>query len=144
MFTEKPSVLVSDLDTAVGRVLKGARYLDGQVGPGWEQMIEPRRLDIGHIFNCVIGQLMLKGHYCTPSVREGVECGFSCGMRDLLAVFGYRSKASARSYDLLTQAWKLVLETRRSERLRREAGRSATFEANTSPKDPLTALRHAR
>lgn len=104
---------VRDLDEAVGRALKGAAYLDGRLGSEWEGRIDLERLDIGGVFDCVLGQLNLQGSALMPSLRQGIEGGFSSGLAaDLLAVLGRRSSAARRSYDLLTAAWRMLITAR--------------------------------
>jgi len=107
------SAIVHDLDTAVGRALAGAAFLDRRLGPGWERLIDLERLDIGSACNCVLGQLSWHGKSSYPGIRQGIEGGLSGGIAaDLLAMLGYRSRDAARTYALLTTAWKLVLTRR--------------------------------
>ncbi len=107
-------VLVRDLDTAMGRALEGAAYLDKRFGPSWVQAIDVERLDIGSAFNCVLAQVSMAMNCCIfPGIQQSIAGGFSNGLlADLLSVCGYRSAASARSYDLLAAAWKVVIAGR--------------------------------
>jgi hypothetical protein len=107
--------LVRAADAATARALAGAAYLDGKFGPGWDRAVDLDQLDIGSPLHCVLGQLGQKGYRCLPTFQRAVDCGFSCGLlSDLLALF-YRPPAAARSYDLLTAAWKALLSRRRQK-----------------------------
>ena len=105
--------LVPDLDSAMGRAQAGAEYLDRKFGPRWDQVINVDRLDIAS-FRCVWGQLARHGFFCLPTPRRAVDCGFSCGsLMDLVVLL--RLSSVPRSYERLTQAWKVVIRQRRRQ-----------------------------
>jgi hypothetical protein len=113
--------VLRDPAVARRRAENGAAYLDAKFGPDWDQKIDVKRLDIG-TFACVLGQLNFQGMICVPGPRQAVDCGFTCGLvMDVLVLLTHVPLIGrllpfsdvARSYDLLTQAWRQVLRQRR-------------------------------
>jgi hypothetical protein len=105
--------LVPDFDTALARARAGAAYLDTKYGTGWDQVIDAEQLDISSPFRCVLGQLGKNGYFCLPSPQRAADCGFTCGLFLDLVVMCLRIPAVVRSYALLSEAWKVVLDERR-------------------------------
>ncbi len=106
---------VENLDEALNRARSGAEFLDQRLGPDWDRKIDLDRLDIQCPFNCVLSQLMRRGHLLLLFVdfAAGVNYGFSCGMVD--AIFLIPVPSVDRSFQRLTEAWKLVIRERRGE-----------------------------
>ncbi|MEZ6126611.1 MAG: hypothetical protein R3C49_26105 [Planctomycetaceae bacterium] len=98
-----------DMQTAISRVQSGIRHLDELYGREWRAKINLSWLDISSPRNCILGQLMRHGHLALlfTDVSTGVACGFSCGLWDLL--FFCQPPWVSRSFDRLTEAWKLAL-----------------------------------
>jgi hypothetical protein len=111
---------VPDAEAAAARAAEGAAYLDAKFGPRWDQTIELDQLDIGS-FSCVLGQLGRGGMWCFPTPWRAVKCGFSCGLLADVAVLTWRPPTLARSYGLLTEAWKELIAERRREWAETEA-----------------------
>jgi len=99
---------VPEMVTAVERARCGADFLEHLYGQDWHHKVCVERLDIGS----VLGQLLWQGHFRLAflSLGEAVRCGFSCGAWDFL--FFTQPPWVSRSYDRLTEAWKLVLQER--------------------------------
>ncbi|MEZ6127656.1 MAG: hypothetical protein R3C59_03175 [Planctomycetaceae bacterium] len=103
---------VPDMAIAVERARFGADLLERLYGRDWHHKVCVDRLDIGSPFCCVLGQLLWQGHFQVAflSLSEAVKCGFSCGAWDFL--FFAQPPWISRSYDRLTEAWRLVLRER--------------------------------
>ncbi len=113
LFKEDP---VKNLDEALVRARLGTAYLDEKFGPDWDHQIDLNRLNIKSPINCVLSQLMWRGHLSLLlflDLRKAVDYGFSCGIVD--AICWIPIPALDRSFQRLTQAWKLVLSERRSQ-----------------------------
>jgi hypothetical protein len=129
--------LVTDLDTAIARARAGAAYLDRRVAPGWDQTIDLDRLDIASPFSCVLAQLGQAGYFtvCFPGAWRVIEYGFSCGILEDLMSLVYRPRKLARAFELLTEAWRIVLSERREAwpgaDVRRHAGSGRLVERET-------------
>jgi hypothetical protein len=109
-----------DRETAAARASDGAAWLDRYAGPEWERKINLDRLDIASPFSCVVAQLGWKG-LLVPALLSWQECvqlGFACGVLVDCLVLVLPIPAIRRSYDFLTQEWKLlILERRRRAEL---------------------------
>jgi len=112
LFKEDP---VKNLDEALVRARLGKAYLDRKLGADWDHKIDIDRLNIKSPINCVLSQLIRRGHLSLLFLnsRELVECGFSCGAIDLFCWIPIL--AINRSFRRLTQAWKLILREQRSQ-----------------------------
>jgi len=106
---------VKDDDVALSRARAGMVFLDRRLGPDWDRKIDLDRLDVGSPARCIQAQLLRRGHWSLifQSLAGEVERGFACGLIDLL--FWLPIPSVKRSYQRLTQAWKLLLLERRRE-----------------------------
>jgi len=103
---------VPNMSTAMVRAKRGAEFLDAVYGDQWHQRIDANVLNIGSFRRCMLSQLLQRGCFRVAflSVGECVHLGFSCGLWDLVLFF--QPPWISRSYHRLTEAWKLILQSR--------------------------------
>jgi hypothetical protein len=126
--------LVTDPDVALAKAREGAAYLDRRVGKHWHQLINVDRLDIGSPFTCMLAQLNFQGYWIMPLPRRAVSCGFACGVfLDLFSLvlripglaWLLRLQKIPCSYELLNDAWRIVIRERFHAPVRQVAGELA-------------------
>jgi hypothetical protein len=91
--------------TLAERVAAGASWLD-QNQSGWEERIDPVRLDLSDAEDCILGQLYGGFYYAPVELDATYRYGFDIDTR---------SAAHGRSidrFDQLTEAWRQLLAER--------------------------------
>ncbi len=138
--------LAADIAAATARARKGAAWLDETAGPEWDQMRNLNRLDIKNPIHCVLALLRSQGVTSTILyINISIYCGFSCGLLMEFLVHVFRPPAAVRSFELISQAWKLGHSARAGTGLSLEA--SLWDHMGASPRVALgrtssVALRH--
>ncbi len=85
------------------RVLRGARWMDEQA-PGWEEKIDPGKLDIASSRSCILGQV------CGDFYRASARYDLGAVEAEYLGVLN--STEDPDEYPRLTSAWQEILRAR--------------------------------
>lgn len=108
---DQRSELMKQIDAEVlERVQKGLKFLEEKHGPGWEDKIDMRKLNLERGSVCVLGQV-----YAGKS-RDAYVTGFDWATDQFAeeledpSEFGFDTYDEA--YSVLTEAWKIVLQDR--------------------------------